>query len=71
MNRRTWNALLIGGSTLAGGVAGSWGTARAGVNFGCQLGPWGVVVGAVIGALIGSALFGGPRTSDPGEPAIE
>ena len=63
MKRSTWNALLIGGSTLAGGVAGSWATTRAGANFGCQLGPWGIVVGAVLGALIGSALSSGPQSS--------
>ena len=68
MNRTTWNALLIGGSTLAGGVAGSWATARAGANFGCQLGPWGVVAGAVFGVLIGSALAGGPHTFNRAEP---
>ncbi len=68
MNRGTWNALLIGGSTLAGGVAGSWATARAVTNFGCQLGPWGIVVGGVLGALIGSALAGGPPAPSRSEP---
>ena len=61
MNKRTWNALLIGGSTLAGGVAGSWLTSRAALSMGCNLGPWGVVGGAVVGALIGAALSSGPR----------
>jgi hypothetical protein len=64
MNRRTWNALLIGGSTLAGGVAGSWLTSKATVSMGCNLGPWGVVAGAVLGALIGAALSSGPQPEE-------
>jgi len=63
MNERTWNALLIGGSTLAGGVLGTWASTRATVTLGCQFGPWGVVTGAVMGALIGSLLSRGPHVS--------
>lgn len=69
MNKRTWNALLIGGSTLAGGVLGTWATARATVSFGCHFGPWGVVTGAVMGALIGSLLAGGPNA--PAEAELD
>ena len=68
MTKRTWDAMLIGGSTLAGGVLGTWATSRAAVAFGCHFGPWGAVTGAVLGALIGSALSGGPQvaaTTDP------
>jgi hypothetical protein len=63
MNERTWNALLIGGSTLAGGVLGTWASTRASVTLGCRFGPWGAVTGAVLGALIGSLLSRGPRAS--------
>ena len=61
MTKRTWDAMLIGGSTLAGGVLGTWATSRAAVAFGCHFGPWGAVTGAVAGALIGSLLSGGPQ----------
>ena len=61
MNKRTWNALLIGGSTLAGGVLGTWATSKAALSFGCHFGPWGAVTGAVMGALIGSWLAVGPN----------
>ncbi len=63
MTKRTWDAMLIGGSTLAGGVLGTWATSRAAVAFGCHFGPWGAVTGAVLGALIGSALSGGPQVA--------
>ena len=64
MNKRTWNAMLIGGSTLAGGVLGSWLTSRAALSMGCNLGPWGIVGGAVLGALIGATLSSGPRSEE-------
>ena len=67
MKKRTWNAFLIGGSTLAGGVLGTWATSRATVAFGCHFGPWGVVTGAVMGALVGSLLAGGPNSSAEAE----
>ena len=69
MSRSTWKTLLVGGSTLTGGIVGSWATTRAGVNFGCQLGPWGVVVGAVAGALVGAVISEGLRM--PGDTEIQ
>ncbi len=68
MNKRTWHALLVGGSTLAGGVLGNWAASRATVSFGCQFGPWGAVTGAVMGALIGSLLATGPYGADAALP---
>ena len=69
MTKRTWNALMIGGSTLAGGVLGNWAGSRATLAFGCNFGPWGVAAGAVVGALIGTLLASDPQA--PHEEDLE
>jgi len=56
MNRGMMNTLVIAGSALAGGAAGTWLGAKAGATYGLRLGPWAGVAGAVIGALAGTAL---------------
>ncbi len=56
MQQSTQKALIIGGTSLVGGVAGKWAAGRVATNFGTQLGPWGPVVGALLGAIVGSLL---------------
>ena len=56
MQESTQRALIIGGTSLVGGVAGKWAAGRIATNFGTQLGPWGPVVGALLGAIVGSML---------------
>jgi outer membrane lipoprotein SlyB len=58
MSQSTRNVLVIGGTAIAGGAAGSWLGARLAATRGLQLGPWGVVAGALVGALAGSMLSG-------------
>ncbi len=68
MSRSTGNVLFVGGSTLAGGVAGMWATSKLALNYGCQLGPWGVAIGAVLGALLGAAATSGPQDPAKSRP---
>ena len=56
MTQSTRNALVIGGSAVAGGAAGAWVGARLAASRGLQLGPWGIVAGVLVGALAGSLL---------------
>lgn len=56
MQQSTQRALIIGGTSLVGGVAGKWAAGRIATNFGTQLGPWGPVIGALLGAVVGSML---------------
>jgi hypothetical protein len=67
MDKTLTKALVIGGSALAGGAAGSWASAQALARFGYRLGPWGMMAGAVLGALAGAAMSGklGGQQSGP------
>lgn len=56
MDKTTMNALVIGGSTVAGGALGAWAGAKLGASYGVRAGPWGVVAGAVVGAVAGAAI---------------
>ena len=56
MNESSVNTLMIGGTALAGGVAGTWAGAKLGATYGLRLGPWAAVTGAVLGALACAAL---------------
>ena len=51
------NALLIGGSTVAGGALGAWAGAKLGAIYGLRLGPWGVIAGSVLGTFAGATLI--------------
>ena len=56
MQQTTQKALIIGGTSIAGGAAGNWAASRLATSFGMQLGPWGPLIGALVGALAGSLL---------------
>ncbi|MCP3868790.1 MAG: hypothetical protein GY703_11975 [Gammaproteobacteria bacterium] len=56
MENQTKNALLVWGSTLAGGTGGWWVTGRICKSLGVKVAPWGPVVGGLIGALASAAL---------------
>ena len=72
MEQSMKNALVIGGTTVAGGWGGSWAVNRLATRFGLSLGPWGAVAGAVIGALAAAALsrriLGGAEAAPEVEP---
>ena len=57
MDKDKQNALLIGGSTVAGGALGAWAGAKLGATYGLRLGPWGVIAGSIIGTLAGATLI--------------
>jgi len=56
MDKTTMNAMVIGGSAVAGGAVGAWAGAKLGAAYGLRAGPWGVAAGAVAGALAGIAV---------------
>ena len=56
MDKTTLNALVIGGSAVAGGYLGTLAGAKLGATYGLRAGPWGAVAGAVVGALACTAL---------------
>ena len=57
MDKAKQNALLIGGSTVAGGALGAWAGAKLGAAYGLRAGPWGVIVGSILGTLAGATLI--------------
>ena len=71
MDKTAKNALVVGGSALAGGAAGSWASAKVLASYGYRLGPWGMVAGAVLGALAGSALSGKMSGSGSGPVTVD
>ena len=71
MQQSTQRALIIGSTSLVGGVAGKWAAGRIATNFGTQLGPWGPVVGALLGAIVGSLLSNQAATEVEEELAFE
>ena len=71
MQQSTQRALIIGGTSLVGGVAGKWAAGRIATNFGMQLGPWGPVLGALLGAIAGSLLSNQAVAEDEEEFVFE
>ena len=71
MEKSVKKALVVGGSALAGGAAGSWASAKVLAGYGYRLGPWGMVAGAVLGALAGSALAGRMAGSASGPVTVD
>ena len=58
MDKTSMNALVIGGSAVAGGMLGTWAGAKLGASYGLRAGPWGIIAGALAGAVAGAALTG-------------
>jgi hypothetical protein len=67
MDKTTMNAVIIGGSAVAGGALGAWAGAKLGATYGLRAGPWGAVAGAVVGALAGAALTNRMGSQDEAE----
>ena len=57
MDKDKQNALLIGGSTVAGGALGAWAGAKLGAAYGLRAGPWGVIAGSILGTLAGATFI--------------
>ncbi len=56
MDKTTTKALVVGGSAVAGGALGRWAGSRLATSYGMNMGPWGIVAGALLGLLAGSVL---------------